>query len=203
MTFALYAQSSAIADAGEHDDAVREDEPVAEVRELAREEAVAREQGGEPREALVRRVRGEHEHREREHLHDPVHEPERRRRREDARAICDRTDGVPDSVGSACMCTASHDTPRNIAIATTPSTSIVFAAFLPCGRRNALTPFAIASTPVSAVEPDENARSTTKSVTAPDAGGERVRHHRVRAPGRSRTSRSRCRSCIKIAVMKP
>ena len=52
-------------------------------------------------------------------------------------------------------------------IAITPSTASVLAALRPCGRRNALTPFAIASTPVSAVEPDENARRTTKSVTAP------------------------------------
>ena len=37
----------------------------------------------------------------------------------------------------------------------------------PCGGRNALTPFAIASTPVSAVDPDANARRRTKSVTAP------------------------------------
>ena len=34
----------------------------------------------------------------------------------------------------------------------------VSAAFRACGRRNAGTPSAIASTPVSAVAPDENAR---------------------------------------------
>ena len=51
-------------------------------------------------------------------------------------------------------------------IAIVPSTASVFAAFFPCGCRNALTPFAIASTPVSAVEPDEKARSRTKSVRA-------------------------------------
>jgi hypothetical protein len=52
-------------------------------------------------------------------------------------------------------------------MAIAPSVSIVRAALRPCGLRNALTPFAIASTPVSAVEPDENARSTTNTVTAP------------------------------------
>ncbi len=52
-------------------------------------------------------------------------------------------------------------------IAITPRTASVCAAFLPCGRRKAFTPFAIASTPVRAVEPDENARSRTKSVIAP------------------------------------
>src|SRR6476660_640642 len=43
----------------------------------------------------------------------------------------------------------------------------VAAAFFPCGLRNALTPFAIASTPVRAVEPEANASSTTNVVTAP------------------------------------
>ena len=52
-------------------------------------------------------------------------------------------------------------------IAIAPSTVSVVAAFRPCGRRNALTPFAIASTPVSAVDPDENARSRTNSVMPP------------------------------------
>ena len=43
-------------------------EPVAEVDELTREEAVACEQRGEPRETLVRSVRGEHQDREGERL---------------------------------------------------------------------------------------------------------------------------------------
>ena len=43
----------------------------------------------------------------------------------------------------------------------------VRAAFRACGRRKALTPFAIASTPVSAVEPEAKARSSTKSPIAP------------------------------------
>ena len=42
----------------------------------------------------------------------------------------------------------------------------VAAAFLACGRRNACTPSATASTPVSADAPEENARSTRNSVTA-------------------------------------
>ena len=69
-------------------------------------------------------------------------------------------------------------------IAITPSTSSVAAALRPCGRRNALTPFAIASTPVSAVEPDENARSTTKSETVPYARRERMRCDGMRAGAR-------------------
>ena len=43
----------------------------------------------------------------------------------------------------------------------------VCAAFFDCGRRNAVTPFEIASTPVSALEPDANARRTRKRPTAP------------------------------------
>ena len=38
-----------------------------------------------------------------------------------------------------------------------PISSSVDAAFFDCGRRNACTPSAIASTPVSAVAPEENA----------------------------------------------
>ena len=48
-----------------------------------------------------------------------------------------------------------------------PRTASVVAAFFPWGFRKALTPLAIASTPVSAVEPDENARRRTKRVTPP------------------------------------
>ncbi|GBC87296.1 hypothetical protein HRbin12_01299 [bacterium HR12] len=47
-----------------------------------------------------------------------------------------------------------------------PMTARVVAAFRACGRRKACTPSAIASTPVSAVAPDENARSTRKTVSA-------------------------------------
>ena len=51
--------------------------------------------------------------------------------------------------------------------AITPRMKSVRAAFFACGWRNALTPFEIASTPVSAAEPEANARSRTKMVTAP------------------------------------
>ncbi len=51
-------------------------------------------------------------------------------------------------------------------IAMTPMIASVSAAFVACGRRNAGTPFEIASTPVSAVEPDEKAWSTAKTPIA-------------------------------------
>src|SRR6516165_9743774 len=86
-----------------------------------------------------------------------------------ARAICDTTDAV--ELGRACTCTARNDTPTNSVIAIVPSTASVTAALRPCGRLNALTPFAIASTPVSAVDPDENARRRRNSVTTPVPAG--------------------------------
>src|SRR6266849_3779642 len=82
-----------------------------------------------------------------------------------ARAIWETTDAV--ELGRACRCTARYETPRKRKIAIVPRIARVCAAFFPCGRRNAFTPLAIASTPVSAVEPDENARRSTKRVIAP------------------------------------
>src|SRR5690349_17700265 len=63
--------------------------------------------------------------------------------------------------------------PRNIVIATTAITSIVLAAFLDSGGRNAGTPFETASTPVMAVQPFEKAVSRRKrlSVAPVDATG--------------------------------
>jgi hypothetical protein len=48
--------------------------------------------------------------------------------------------------------------PRNIVTASTPIISSVVAALRPFGLRNAGTPLLIASTPVSAALPEENAR---------------------------------------------
>ena len=50
----------------------------------------------------------------------------------------------------------------SIVIAIVPSSSSVVAAFLLFGLRNAGTPLEIASTPVSAAQPDENARASRK-----------------------------------------
>ena len=55
--------------------------------------------------------------------------------------------------------------PRNSTVASAPMMASVAAAFLACGRRNACTPSATASTPVSAEAPEENARSSRNSVT--------------------------------------
>ena len=76
--------------------------------------------------------------------------------------------------------------PMNIVIAMTPMIASVSAAFLDCGRRNAGTPFEMASTPVSAVAPEENARSSVNSATVATAvassGSARSRAARLRAP---------------------
>ena len=82
-----------------------------------------------------------------------------------ARAIWESTESV--ELGRACMCTASHETPRKRLIAIVPRTASVRAAFADWGRLNAFTPLAIASTPVNADAPDENARSRTRTPTAP------------------------------------
>src|SRR5215831_19860738 len=82
-----------------------------------------------------------------------------------ARAISDTTETL--LLGRACMCTARYDTPMNSVTAIAPMTRSVRAAFLPGGGLNALTPFEIDSTPVSAAAPEANARRTTKIVTAP------------------------------------
>ena len=58
-------------------------------------------------------------------------------------------------------------TPANIDTAITPSRASVVAAFLLLGLRNAGTPLLIASTPVRAVQPEENARSSRNSRATP------------------------------------
>ena len=71
------------------------------------------------------------------------------------------------SVVGLVMCTfeisASAVIPLNIDTAIAPIATRVFCAFFDFGGLNAGTPFAIASTPVSAVQPDENARSAKNS----------------------------------------
>jgi len=56
-------------------------------------------------------------------------------------------------------------------MATDAIISSVLAAFDAWGFLNALTPFAMASTPVRALEPEAKARSSTNSVTAPVPAG--------------------------------
>src|SRR3989442_13627530 len=82
-----------------------------------------------------------------------------------ARAICDRTESV--ELGIAPRWTARYETPTKGVIAITPRIRRVAAAFRPWGRGNALTPFAIAATPVSAVAPDEKALRSTNKMIAP------------------------------------
>ena len=55
---------------------------------------------------------------------------------------------------------ASTTMPTSMTIATAPSSSSVVAAFLLFGGLNAGTPLEIASTPVSAAQPEENVRNS-------------------------------------------
>ena len=67
-----------------------------------------------------------------------------------------------------------------------PITTSVRAAFLPCGGRNAPTPFEIDSTPVSAAAPDANACRTTNTPTRRRRPRVGFGHVRLRArPGRA------------------
>ena len=88
------------------------------------------------------------------------------------------------------MWVARYEIPRNIVTEMIPMIRRVSEAFFDCGRRNAGTPLEIASTPVRAVEPDENAcritnRPTVRTVLA-ELGG---RQHLV---GHDRDTRRRC-----------
>ena len=65
------------------------------------------------------------------------------------------------------MWVARNEIARNIVIAMTPIIASVVDALCACGRRNAGTPLEMASTPVSAVDPDENARRMYQRVTVP------------------------------------
>ena len=110
------------------------------------------------------------------------------------RAISERTDGVPVCVGSACICTASHETPTNIAIAIVPENR---------ERRGGVLPVR-ASERVDAVRDRldagqrgragrERAQQDEERDRA-DAGGHRMRHDRVRAAADARSARSPSRS---------
>ena len=58
-------------------------------------------------------------------------------------------------------------TPISIVTEMVPRSSSVVAAFLLLGFLNAGTPFEIASTPVSAAQPEENARASSATMTKP------------------------------------
>ncbi len=62
----------------------------------------------------------------------------------------------------------SHEIPRNNVMEMMPMTARVVAALRACGRRNAGTPLEMASTPVSAVAPDEKAFRSANTPTAPN-----------------------------------
>ena len=83
-----------------------------------------------------------------------------------ARASCESTEGSR-LVGHGVQRDREERDPTKKTIAITPRIPSVRAALRAWGRRNALTPLAIASTPVSAVEPEANARRRTKRPIVP------------------------------------
>ncbi len=66
-----------------------------------------------------------------------------------------------------CAIMARAVMPPNMATAMPPSRASVVAAFLLLGFLNAGTPLLIASTPVSAVQPEEKARSSRNTSAKP------------------------------------
>ena len=86
-----------------------------------------------------------------------------------ARAICESTDTEP--LGRASILSARKETPRKRVTAEPAINRSVCDAFRACGRRKALTPFEIDSTPVRAAEPEANALSRTKRPIAPAPTG--------------------------------
>lgn len=62
---------------------------------------------------------------------------------------------------------ASAMMPQNMVTASRPIIASVVAAFFDLGLRNAGTPLEIASTPVSAAQPEEKARSSRKTRAKP------------------------------------
>ncbi len=82
-------------------------------------------------------------------------------------AIWDSTEGLPSGSACADKVTASTVMPPNMVTASTPIAARVAAALRACGARNAGTPLLIASTPVRAVQPDANARTSSTAVRTP------------------------------------
>src|SRR5437773_284360 len=71
-------------------------------------------------------------------------------------AISAPTEIRPDARGPGFVLLAGYAGPGIMVRATTPSMVSVCDALRPCGRRNALTPFEMASVPVRAAAPEEN-----------------------------------------------
>ena len=157
----LNATSSAGGRGGEHDDAVREHQPVAAVRELARQVAVLGDDRRQAREPVVRGVGGERQDgggRElEEHERGTVAEHGQAHLRHHRRSW----------LGYGLRWCASTEMPKNNVPSSTPIHTSVAAAFFDSGRRNAGTPFEIASTPVSATAPDEKPFSSRKMPSDP------------------------------------
>ena len=149
-------------EAGQHQDAVGEHQPVAENGELARQEAVAREQRGQPREVGERGVGGQDQD-ERRSTPGPgsraAPAPKTRW------AICDTT--VSLSTGRIPRAEARKVIPTNIVPRMSAMKPSVIAALRDSGARKAGTPLEMASMPVSAVQPDGEARASTGTRSAP------------------------------------
>src|SRR5205807_8406494 len=74
--------------------------------------------------------------------------------------ICEITVGVPDLKGMACTLVDRADSPKNITPRVEPITTRVSLAFFHSGGLKAVTPLEMASTPVTAAQPEAKALRT-------------------------------------------
>ena len=124
--------------------------------------AVAGDDRRQPREVGVRRVRGEGEDAGRRELEDAV---QTKPSPNTCWPICENTADL-SRAGYGCRWCASTDTPRNSVPRMTRHPHERDRRVPRLGRRNAGTPFEIASTPVSATAPDEKPRQQQEECRA-------------------------------------
>ena len=147
--------------AGQHQDPVAEHQAVAPVGQLTGQEAVAGHQRGQPGEVGVGGVGGQDQDRRGEGLQGEVDEAARRRT--PPAPMVDRTVCSSDRVGWRRW--ARTEMPRKAVPRMTPIQVRVRPALRLSGALKALTPLEMASTPVRATAPDENARRRANRVT--------------------------------------
>ena len=201
VTSASNATISTAAARGQEDDAVAEGQPVAAGVQLAREQVVPGQDRAEHREAVERGVGGEHED-QRRWSRRPGRTPAGSRRRAPWRSgrspgpgrsraptgwpSCERAAVAGSSANRRCMTLASMMMLMSMVTAMAPSRASVVAAFLLLGILKAGTPLLIASTPVSAAQPE---REGPQQQEGPGQPGEAARRRRTRADLAGRRSR--------------
>ena len=171
-TFASNAQINSRGQPGQDHHAVRMDQAIADVLELTGQVAVASHQGGQPREPLERRVRGQHQDGEREHLDDEEQGlPLPSVAGEHGAGDRDITDAPWLGVTAIRLAQERHG--QDQARPRSRRGSAASARHSALGRGRPSRAFEIASTPVSADEPTANADRITRRPSSPLVHGSR------------------------------